>query len=308
MSLTLVLTGLAVFVTHGLEAITGFGCTVLALPFVTLLLGIGEAKFLLAILAWALALYMAISKRKRIVWKQYGIILLFVGLGLPIGMYAFATLPKALLVKLLGVFIIISASLQLWRLFVTPLLAARAGGAGSPAPTAAPVVAAPTPTATPSATAPPHTRRACRPRPAPNFLVSLRPAFHRRHCPRRLRLGRPPGRPLRLASSARKGQFQGYTHPALGDPQYGPHHRLRRRGHVHARALGPPRLDGALSHWWNRRRRTRPQPDAGRDFRQDSLRDPFSDRHFHDNSLAIEQAPPDFGSFGPASRFIIVID
>ncbi|MDA8409034.1 MAG: hypothetical protein M0001_01430, partial [Treponema sp.] len=158
MSLTLVLTGLAVFVTHGLEAITGFGCTVLALPFVTLLLGIGEAKFLLAILAWALALYMAISKRKRIVWKQYGIILLFVGLGLPIGMYAFATLPKALLVKLLGVFIIISASLQLWRLFVTPLLAARAGGAGSPAPTAAPVVAAPTATATPSATATPAPR------------------------------------------------------------------------------------------------------------------------------------------------------
>ena len=136
MSLTLILAGLVVFVTHGLEAITGFGCTVLALPFVTLLLGIGEAKFLLAILAWALALYMAISKRKRIVWKQYGIILLFVGLGLPIGMYAFATLPKAFLVKLLGIFIIISAALQLWRLFVTPLLAARAEGEVSPAPAA----------------------------------------------------------------------------------------------------------------------------------------------------------------------------
>lgn len=139
MTLTLALTGLVVFITHGLEAITGFGCTVLALPFVTLLLDIGEAKFLLAILAWALALYIAISKRKRIVWRQFGVIVLFVGLGLPIGMYAFATLPKAFLIKLLGIFIIVSAALQLWKLFATPMLArhrtgGRSGEPGSPKP------------------------------------------------------------------------------------------------------------------------------------------------------------------------------
>ena len=125
MSLAVALTGLVVFLTHGLEALTGFGCTVLALPFVTLLLGLGEAKFLLAILAWVLALYIASTKFRRIVWKQYGIIVLFVGMGMPIGMYAFATLPRPLLIKLLGGFITVSASIQIWRLFLSPLLARR---------------------------------------------------------------------------------------------------------------------------------------------------------------------------------------
>ncbi len=137
MSLTLILTGLVVLVTHGLEAVTGFGCTVLALPFVTLLLGIVEAKFLLAILAWALALYFAVSKFRRIVWKQYAIILLFVGAGMPIGMYAFATLPRSLLIRLLGAFITLSSALQLWKLVASPLLARRSGtgspGASAPA-------------------------------------------------------------------------------------------------------------------------------------------------------------------------------
>lgn len=138
MSAAALLTGLVVFVTHGLEALTGFGCTVLALPFVTLLLGISEAKFLLTILAWALAIYIAASKFRKIVWRQYGIIVLYVGLGLPIGMYAFATLPRALLVRLLGAFITVSAAAQLWKLALAPLFARRRaalrpGAAGSAA-------------------------------------------------------------------------------------------------------------------------------------------------------------------------------
>ena len=124
MSLTLLLTGIVVFFTHGLEAITGFGCTVLAMPFVTLLLGIDQAKFLLAVLAWVLALYFVITKFKKIVWKQYLIIVAFVGLGMPIGMWAFMYLDRKLLVKALGVFIIVSASLQLWKRVFQPLLAA----------------------------------------------------------------------------------------------------------------------------------------------------------------------------------------
>ena len=86
MTLSLLITGIVVFFTHGLEAITGFGCTVLAMPFVTMLLGIDQAKFLLAVLAWVLALYFVVTKFKKIVWKQYLIIVGFVGLGMPIGM------------------------------------------------------------------------------------------------------------------------------------------------------------------------------------------------------------------------------
>ncbi len=39
----ILLSGLTVFVTHALEAVTGFGCTVLALPFVTALIGVKSA-------------------------------------------------------------------------------------------------------------------------------------------------------------------------------------------------------------------------------------------------------------------------
>jgi uncharacterized protein len=124
-SLILALTGFVVFITYGLEAMIGFGGTVFALPFATFLLGIVEARFLLAILACTLDLYIAISKFKRIIWKQFGVILLFAGLGMPLGMYAFATLPRALLIKLLGAFITLTAAFQLWKLVVAPAIARR---------------------------------------------------------------------------------------------------------------------------------------------------------------------------------------
>lgn len=130
MSLSVALAGLVVFVSHGLEAVTGFGCTVLALPFVTMLLGIGRAKFLLAILAWALAAYIAIAKRRMIDWRQYAVIVALVGLGMPLGMLAFSTLPKGVLIKCLGVFIVVSSGLQLLKRFRK----GRGDGGGKPRP------------------------------------------------------------------------------------------------------------------------------------------------------------------------------
>ncbi len=127
MSAALILSGVVVFLTHALEAITGFGCTVLAMPFVAMLLGLERAKFILAILAWVLALYFVISKFNKIVWKQFLIIVFFVGLGMPIGMWAFAYLDKGLLTKLLGTFIIASAGIQLWKRLFRPLLQRREG-------------------------------------------------------------------------------------------------------------------------------------------------------------------------------------
>lgn len=121
MSAILVATGIVVFITHGLEAITGFGCTVLAMPFVTMLLGIEEAKFLLAVLAWVLALYFVVTKFRFIVWDQFLLIIAFVGAGMPFGMWAFASLDRRVLGKALGVFILLSAGLQLWKRIFRPI-------------------------------------------------------------------------------------------------------------------------------------------------------------------------------------------
>lgn len=116
--LILFLVGIVVFVTHTLESITGFGCTVLAFPFVIALMGDLElAKIVLSILAWLLALYFTIVKFKYINWKQFGIIILLTGLGLPLGMMIFKTLDPVLLKRILGFFIVISAGIQIVRVF-----------------------------------------------------------------------------------------------------------------------------------------------------------------------------------------------
>jgi len=115
----LILVGFVIFITHTLEAITGFGCTVLAFPFVIALMGNLEiAKIVLSILAWLLALYFVITKFKQIQWKQFGVILLLAGAGMPAGMLLFKSFDAVILKKALGVFIIISAAIQLYKSFV----------------------------------------------------------------------------------------------------------------------------------------------------------------------------------------------
>lgn len=114
----LLLVGLVVFITHSLEAITGFGCTVLAFPFVVMLMGdIESAKIVLSILAWVLALYFVVTKFRQIDWRQFGVIFLLAGLGLPIGIMVFNSLDRELLTRLLGAFIVLSASIQLYKCY-----------------------------------------------------------------------------------------------------------------------------------------------------------------------------------------------
>ena len=63
----LLLVGIVVFVSHTIEAVTGFGCTVLAFPFVIFLMDdLEQAKIILSILAWVLAAYFVVTKFKCI--------------------------------------------------------------------------------------------------------------------------------------------------------------------------------------------------------------------------------------------------
>ena len=107
------LTGIVVFLTHTLEVITGFGCTVLAFPFVTWILGIYEAKVLLAVLTWILGAYLVSTKFRHINWRQFGIIVVLVGLGMPFGIYLFNNFPSETLKLCLGIFIVFTSVMQL---------------------------------------------------------------------------------------------------------------------------------------------------------------------------------------------------
>ena len=107
LTLTLILLfGLIVFITHVLEGITGFGSTVLALPFAAMILGIDKAVPILATHAWLLALYFVIVSRKHIVWKEFRFVILYVFLGLPIGYLLFKNMDDTYLKGLLALFMI----------------------------------------------------------------------------------------------------------------------------------------------------------------------------------------------------------
>ena len=118
MTTAILLSCIVVFITHTLEAVTGFGCTVLALPFVTALLGIKTGVISLTVIAWLIALYFAITKRKLIDFRQYLIILVCMLAGLPVGIYLFRTFNTGSLKKILAVFICAVSVLQLIRLCV----------------------------------------------------------------------------------------------------------------------------------------------------------------------------------------------
>lgn len=115
MSLREVLFGLLSLVTHVIEAITGFGSTVLALPFGIALAGVAVAVPVLSLHAWLLSAYVVLTDFRKILWRQYATVMLFVLIGLPFGMWAFTALPEAALKAVLAVFMIAVSANGIFR-------------------------------------------------------------------------------------------------------------------------------------------------------------------------------------------------
>lgn len=109
-----ILLGIVVLITHFLEGITGFGCTVLALPFAILFVGLHSSVPVLVMLSFLLCLYIVIISYKDIIWKEYLKILLLVGLGLPIGMISNQYLDEKVLKFILAIFMVLVGSRGLW--------------------------------------------------------------------------------------------------------------------------------------------------------------------------------------------------
>lgn len=130
----ILLIGVIIFITHLLEAVTGFGCTVLALPFVVLLVDIKHAVPILASLSWCLTTLIIIRSWKNISWKEYGFIAFYVLLGLPFGMYFFHSFSSVYLKVFLAVFMIAVGLLGLLRTEGKPTVG---NGKMSPAPRSA---------------------------------------------------------------------------------------------------------------------------------------------------------------------------
>lgn len=111
--------GAVVLLTHFLEGITGFGCTVLALPFAILLVGTAQAVPVLQVLALLLAAYIVWLDWQKIVWREFSRIVGWVALGLPFGLFSFSYFDEAVLRSLLGVFMVAVALRGLLSFLIT---------------------------------------------------------------------------------------------------------------------------------------------------------------------------------------------
>lgn len=102
----LILFLVVVTMSHILEGITGFGCTVVAMPFCIYLLGAKTAIPVLVILSLLFDLALVIPYYKKIVWRQLLVIVGFVIFGIPIGVLIFKWVPENILTRAIGVFMI----------------------------------------------------------------------------------------------------------------------------------------------------------------------------------------------------------
>lgn len=100
----ILIAGCVVFTTFTVEGIAGFGATVMALPFVSMLIGIDKAVPMLSSLGVLLSLFIVLRSWRDLDLKEYGFIVLHVGLGVPVGLFMMDFLPKEHLIGLLVCF------------------------------------------------------------------------------------------------------------------------------------------------------------------------------------------------------------
>jgi hypothetical protein len=101
------LIAIIIFLTHFQEGVTGFGCTVLALPFLALLIGLKPAVPVLVLQAWVLTGYIVLISRKDIVWREYALVLGLAGIGFPLGIWMREAVPETTLKWVLAFFMIL---------------------------------------------------------------------------------------------------------------------------------------------------------------------------------------------------------
>ena len=106
-SLAFSLALVVIFLTHFQSCITGFGATVLAMPFVALLIGLEEARFVLLVQGWPLALLVVLESWRKIVWREFAIIIVLMGVAIPLGQWMFVNLPANTLMIILAAFTIV---------------------------------------------------------------------------------------------------------------------------------------------------------------------------------------------------------
>ena len=101
------------FASNAIQAITGFAGTVLAMPASMLLIGTDEARVVLNMMALLSCLWLGIQHHRHIRWRELGIMIAFMAIGMVAGITMYSLLPLAPLQKAYGLFIIVIAAKNL---------------------------------------------------------------------------------------------------------------------------------------------------------------------------------------------------
>ncbi len=109
-----ILVFLILFAANLIQAITGFAGTLLGMPPTIQLIGVDEAKSVLAILDQLSCLLIVLTGFRHINWKEFGKMAVLMVIGMFLGMKIFEVFPIQQLLTLYGVMILCIA---LWKLF-----------------------------------------------------------------------------------------------------------------------------------------------------------------------------------------------
>lgn len=115
------------FFANLIQAITGFAGTLLSMPPTMQLIGVGEAKTLLAAIDQISCLLIVLTGWRAINWKEFGKMAVLMVAGMFAGMKIFEAFPAEQLLTFYGLMILVIA---LWRLFGSAAKARLCPGSG----------------------------------------------------------------------------------------------------------------------------------------------------------------------------------
>ncbi len=103
-----------IFAAYVVEGLTGFGGAIIALPFLSLVLGLNNSVTLILMVSSFFGFYILLKKRGDVDWKQYARMIGFMAIGLPIGVLMGRYLPQDILKLALGAFTLFAGVRGLW--------------------------------------------------------------------------------------------------------------------------------------------------------------------------------------------------
>lgn len=102
------LLGVVIFLTHFQQGVTGFGSTIVSLPFLTLLIGLEASVPVLVLVGSLIAVFVVIDSWQQIIWREFAWMAAPVIVTMPAGIWLAGALPVNGLKLMLTAFAVVA--------------------------------------------------------------------------------------------------------------------------------------------------------------------------------------------------------